>query len=65
MATSKPKVQPPQPGRPPAPPAAPVSEQRIRERAYRIYEARRKEGVPGDPVTDWVRAEQELTARRY
>jgi hypothetical protein len=40
-----------------------VTEQDIRERAYRIYLAREKEGVPGDPVSDWLRAQQELQSR--
>lgn len=41
-----------------------ASEQQVRERAYRIYQARMREGVPGDPVSDWLRAEQELRPRR-
>jgi hypothetical protein len=35
-------------------------DEEIREHAYRIYLSRVREGVPGDPVTDWLRAEQEL-----
>lgn len=41
----------------------PDSEQQVRERAYQIYLARAKEHVPGDPVSDWLRAERELQSR--
>ncbi len=40
--------------------AAVVTEEQVRLRAYRIFETRRREGIQGDAVTDWVRAEQEL-----
>jgi hypothetical protein len=46
--------------------AAPNSrnlEEQIQEYAYRIYLSRVREGVPGDPVTDWLRAEKELRTR--
>jgi hypothetical protein len=36
------------------------TEQQIRERAFLIYKARN--GGPGDPHADWVRAERELRA---
>ena len=39
------------------------TEEQIRHRAYEIYLSRRREEVPGDPVADWVRAEQELRNR--
>jgi len=35
-----------------------VTEEAIRERAYRIFQARGD--VPGDAMQDWLRAEQEL-----
>jgi len=41
-------------------PVAPYTEAQIRERAYFIYLERRAGG--GDPVGDWLRAEQELNA---
>ena len=37
-------------------------EEQIRMRAYQIYLSRLREDVPGDPATDWLRAEQELRA---
>ena len=36
------------------------SHDEIAERAFQIYLERN--GAPGDPMQDWVRAEQELTA---
>lgn len=33
----------------------------IRERAYRIYEARVRDDRPGDPLQDWCQAEREVT----
>ena len=38
-------------------------EEQIRLRAYRIYLSRLREDVPGDPASDWMRAEQELRSR--
>lgn len=38
------------------------TEEQIRQRAYAICMARN--GGPGDPVADWLQAEQELRARR-
>ena len=38
-------------------------EQQIRQRAYELYLSRIREDVPGDPATDWLRAEQELRNR--
>jgi hypothetical protein len=35
-------------------------DEQIRQRAYGIYEMRCREGMPGDAVSDWLRAEQEL-----
>lgn len=48
----------------PAPKPAPRStDEQVRQRAYQIFLSRQREGVPGDPISDWVRAEQELRAR--
>ena len=38
-----------------------VTEEAIRARAYEIYLARG--GVAGDPILDWLQAEQELRSR--
>ena len=46
-----------------AAPGARSLEEQIQEYAYRIYLSRLREGVPGDPVTDWLRAEKELRSR--
>lgn len=35
-----------------------ITPERIRARAYEIYEARN--GAPGDPTSDWLQAEREL-----
>jgi hypothetical protein len=43
-------------------PAAAPSREDIARRAYEIYVARGSEG--GDPVADWLAAEQELLHRR-
>jgi hypothetical protein len=40
-----------------------ATEEQIRQRAYEIYLSRIREDVPGDPATDWLRAEQELRNR--
>lgn len=37
-------------------------EERIRRRAREIYEERRSKGSPGDAVTDWLAAEEEIEA---
>jgi hypothetical protein len=37
------------------------SHDEIAERAFQIYLER--DGAPGDPMQDWIRAEQELTAK--
>ena len=48
----------------PAPKPAPrASEEQVRLRAHQIFLSRQREGVPGDPVSDWVRAEQEIRGR--
>ena len=44
-------------------PGARYSEEQIRKRAYQIYLSRLREDVPGDAISDWVRAEQELRRR--
>lgn len=38
----------------------PPDQEQIRFRAYEIY--RRRDGLPGDPLTDWLLAERELAA---
>ena len=38
--------------------AAPPTQEQVRRRAYEIFEERR--GGPGDALSDWLRAEQEL-----
>lgn len=50
-----------QPAPEPKPVAAHASEADIRRRAYEIYLERN--GEPGNPVLDWLRAEQELQGR--
>ena len=35
-------------------------EERIRARAYEIFEARATGGAPGDPAADWLQAETEV-----
>ena len=44
-------------------PRARDTEEQIRHRAYEIFLSRLREDVPGDPVSDWLRAEQELRRR--
>lgn len=39
-------------------------EEEVRFRAYEIFALRARDGVPGDPVSDWVQAEQELRAKQ-
>lgn len=39
-------------------------EERIRARAYQIFEARATGGPPGDPTSDWLQAESELRRPR-
>jgi len=38
----------------------PVMSERIRARAYEIYQARSGNGGPGDQGSDWLQAEREL-----
>ncbi len=38
----------------------PDIEARIQERAYHIFLSR--DGVPGEPLSDWLQAERELTS---
>lgn len=40
----------------------PPIEQRIRIRAYELYEERH--GEPGDPVSDWLQAEAEIVGNQ-
>ncbi len=44
-------------------PRARNTEEQVRHRAYEIFLSRQREEVPGDPVSDWMRAEQELRNR--
>jgi hypothetical protein len=37
-------------------------EEHVRLQAYLLFEERQHAGVPGDPVSDWLRAERELNA---
>lgn len=43
-----------------APSNPPAGAERIRARAYEIYQQRVKRGTPGDAVSDWVQAEREI-----
>jgi len=45
---------------PPQPTIEQPSAESIRRRAYELYLER--EGAPGDPLADWLRAERELIA---
>jgi hypothetical protein len=36
--------------------------EQIRQRAYAIWQARVRDGEPGDAVTDWLEAEAEVGA---
>lgn len=40
--------------------SSPVTPDRIRGRAYEIYQARNDGGRPGDATSDWLQAEREL-----
>ena len=44
-------------------PEARATDEQIRLKAYQLFQSRQREGVSGDPDSDWVRAEQELRAR--
>jgi hypothetical protein len=52
----------PRPPKPRSPESVQPSNEQIRNRAYSIYEARTRNGQPGDAVSDWLKAEQELRA---
>jgi DUF2934 family protein len=43
-------------------PKAPSIEERIRVRAYELFEARK--GAPSDPVADWYQAEAEIKEKQ-
>jgi DUF2934 family protein len=43
-------------------PKAPSTEERIRIRAYELFEARK--GAPSDPVADWYQAEAEIKEKQ-
>lgn len=38
-----------------------TTEERIRFHAYMLFQERQRAGVPGDPVSDWLRAQSELS----
>jgi hypothetical protein len=44
----------------PAPPNAPPAQEAIARRAYEISQEREQKGTPGDHVSDWLQAENEL-----
>ena len=48
------------PTKAPEVPATMLSDSDIATRAYEIFKARN--GEPGDPVSDWLQAERELSA---
>ena len=37
-----------------------VTEEDVRRKAQEIYEKRVQEGIPGDPHSDWLKAESQL-----
>jgi hypothetical protein len=39
---------------------SPLSEDRVRFRAYLLFQERQRAGIPGDPASDWFRAQREL-----
>jgi hypothetical protein len=41
---------------------SPTIEERVRLRAYRLFEERQHTGIPGTPAFDWLRAECEVNA---
>jgi hypothetical protein len=41
---------------------SPALAERVRFQAYLLFEERQHAGVPGDAVSDWLRAERELSA---
>lgn len=45
--------------------AAEVDQERVRRRAYEIYESRRSAGRDGNPILDWLQAEREFSARDH
>jgi hypothetical protein len=62
-AAAQPPVRVPDKAPDKAPVRVPVkplsSAERVRARAYEIFLSRR--GAPGDPVSDWLQAEREIT----
>lgn len=48
------------PTKPPAVVSGTVTSDRIRTRAYEIYQARNGNGAAGDAASDWAQAEREL-----
>lgn len=39
----------------------PTTEERVRRHAYLLFEERQHANVPGDAISDWLRAERELS----
>jgi hypothetical protein len=37
-----------------------LTREKIRERAYQIFESRSRNGLASDPVSDWLQAEREI-----
>lgn len=44
-------------------PSAEKIRREIEERAYELYQMRVEEFLPGDPVSDWIQAEAEISAK--
>jgi hypothetical protein len=44
---------------------SPALAERVRLQAYLLFEERQRTGVPGDSVSDWLRAEHELSAASH
>jgi hypothetical protein len=47
---------------PPAAPPATRDDDQVRRRAYEIYLARTRAGIPGDALSDWLQAERQVSA---
>ena len=39
------------------------SAEQVQQRAYEIYQERIRTNMPGDMISDWVKAEQEVNSR--
>jgi len=47
----------------PKKPSAEVYRQEIEKRAFELYQKRVEGFLPGDPVSDWVQAEEEVKSK--